>query len=87
MLFTTIQEGIYEFPEEEWSSVTEEAKDLIRNLLVREPSKRFSAAQVLKHPWITNPPEATPLATPRILTRYCISHPVCGRNNTGILYM
>ncbi|XP_060593426.1 MAP kinase-interacting serine/threonine-protein kinase 1-like isoform X2 [Ruditapes philippinarum] len=69
MLFTTIQEGIYEFPEEEWSSVTEEAKDLIRNLLVREPSKRFSAAQVLKHPWITNPPEATPLATPRILTR------------------
>ena len=70
MLFTTIQEGLYEFPEEEWSSVTEEAKDLIGNLLVREPSKRYSAAQVLKHPWITVPPEATPLATPRILTRY-----------------
>lgn len=70
MLFTSIQDGFYEFPEAEWSTVSEEAKDLIRHLLVREPSKRFTAAEVLKDVWVTNPPEATPLATPRILTRY-----------------
>lgn len=70
MLFTSIQGGFYEFPEAEWSCVSEEAKDLIRHLLVREPSKRYSAAEVLKHLWIVDPPAATPLATPRILTRY-----------------
>lgn len=70
MLFTSIQDGFYEFPETEWSCVSEEAKDLIRHLLVRDPSKRYVASEVLKHPWITDPPEATPLATPRILTRY-----------------
>lgn len=69
MLFTSIQDGFYDFPEAEWSCVSEEAKDLIRHLLVREPSKRYVASEVLKHPWIVNPPEATPLATPRILTR------------------
>jgi len=70
MLFTSIQDGFYEFPEAEWCSVTEEGKDLIRHLLVRNPSQRYSAADVLKHPWIQEPPAATPLATPRILTRY-----------------
>ncbi|KAH3773574.1 MAP kinase-interacting serine/threonine-protein kinase 1-like isoform X2 [Dreissena polymorpha] len=69
MLFTSIQDGFYEFPEAEWSCVSEEAKDLIRRLLVREPSKRYSAADVLRHKWIVSPPDATPLATPRILTR------------------
>ncbi|KAL4236439.1 MAP kinase-interacting serine/threonine-protein kinase 1 [Mactra antiquata] len=69
MLFTSIQDSFYEFPDEEWSTVSEEAKDLIRHLLVRDPSKRFTAADVLKDVWVTDPPEATPLATPRILTR------------------
>lgn len=73
-LFNSIQEGLYEFPEAEWSCISEEAKDLIRHLLVREPRKRYTAADVLKDPWITHPPEATPLATPRILTRYKILH-------------
>lgn len=68
-LFNSIQEGLYEFPEAEWACISEEAKDLIRHLLVREPSKRYSAVEVLNDPWITHPPEATPLATPRILTR------------------
>jgi len=68
-LFTCIQDGFYEFPSSEWSNVSEEAKDLIRHLLVREPRQRYSAQDVLDHPWITCPPVATPLATPRILTR------------------
>lgn len=68
-LFTTIQDGFYEFPEAEWFNVSDEAKDLIRHLLVREPRKRYCAMEVLDHPWITSPPAATPLATPRVLTR------------------
>ncbi|KAH9496813.1 MAP kinase-interacting serine/threonine-protein kinase 1 [Bulinus truncatus] len=69
LLFNSIQDGVYEFPEPEWSCVSESAKDLIRHLLVRNPRKRYSAADVLKHPWVASPPAATPLATPHILTR------------------
>ncbi|KAK6180536.1 hypothetical protein SNE40_012672 [Patella caerulea] len=68
-LFLRIQEGTFEFPDVEWSCISEKARDLIRHLLVRDPRSRFSAAQVLAHPWISQPPAATPLATPHVLTR------------------
>lgn len=33
--------------------VSEEAKDMIKQLLVKEPTKRLSLADVVNHPWIT----------------------------------
>jgi hypothetical protein len=36
----------------DWSSVSEPAKDLVRKMLVVDPMKRLTAAQVLQHPWI-----------------------------------
>ncbi|XP_048764180.2 MAP kinase-interacting serine/threonine-protein kinase 1-like isoform X2 [Ostrea edulis] len=68
-LFNRIQDGIFDFPDNEWSDVSFEAKDLIRKLLVRDPRKRLSAVEVLHHPWVQTPPAPTPLATPRVLTR------------------
>ncbi|XP_025109273.1 MAP kinase-interacting serine/threonine-protein kinase 1-like [Pomacea canaliculata] len=68
-LFNSIQEGQYVFPPTEWSSISFSAKDLICHLLVRNPRKRYSAADVLRHPWVCSPPAATPLATPHVLTR------------------
>lgn len=44
--------GRYGFPENEWGSVSEEAKDLIRKLLVKEAPRRLSANAVLSHAWI-----------------------------------
>jgi MAP kinase interacting serine/threonine kinase len=44
--------GRFSFPENEWRDVSEGAKDLISNLLVKEASKRLSAESVLTHPWI-----------------------------------
>ncbi|XP_070507625.1 MAP kinase-interacting serine/threonine-protein kinase 1 isoform X2 [Chironomus tepperi] len=52
LLFESIREGRFCFPETEWRDVSNEAKDLIRNLLVKEASKRLSAEAVLNHPWI-----------------------------------
>lgn len=52
LLFSSIQEGQYYFPEEEWSDISEEAKDLINNLLVRDASSRLSASKILEHPWL-----------------------------------
>lgn len=44
--------GRFSFPEREWSDVSEEAKDLIRGLLVKVAPKRLSAEAVLHHKWI-----------------------------------
>ncbi|KAF4086319.1 hypothetical protein AMELA_G00105500 [Ameiurus melas] len=52
MLFESIQEGKYEFPEKDWAHVSSEAKDLISKLLVRDAKQRLSAEQVLQHPWV-----------------------------------
>uniref|UniRef100_A0A8B9JCY2 non-specific serine/threonine protein kinase n=1 Tax=Astyanax mexicanus TaxID=7994 RepID=A0A8B9JCY2_ASTMX len=52
MLFESIQEGKYEFPEKEWAHISTSAKDLISKLLVRDAKSRLGAAQVLRHPWV-----------------------------------
>lgn len=52
LLFTSIQEGVYEFPEREWRQISQEAKDLINSLLVKNAMGRISAAEVLSHPWL-----------------------------------
>lgn len=51
-LFDLIQEGIFEFLSPYWDPISSQAKDLISNLLVVEVKSRYSAEQVLQHPWI-----------------------------------
>ncbi len=53
-----IKKGDYDFPSPYWDGISEPAKDLIRNLLVVDPSKRFDAEKILVHPWIAG--EKTP---------------------------
>jgi len=53
-LFLAIKNGTIHFPEEDWSKVSVEAKDLICKLLVREASDRIEASSVLNHPWIVS---------------------------------
>ncbi|XP_027197350.1 phosphorylase kinase gamma [Dermatophagoides pteronyssinus] len=51
IMLRNIMEGKYEFCSPEWDDVTEEAKDLIRKLLVINPMDRLLANQALKHPF------------------------------------
>jgi len=51
-LFEKIKKAKYSFNPKYWNHVSEEAKDLIRNLLVVDPSQRLTAEQALSHPWI-----------------------------------
>ncbi|XP_066424017.1 death-associated protein kinase 2-like isoform X1 [Molothrus aeneus] len=44
--------GAYEFEERCFSQTSELAKDFIRQLLLKEPQRRMSAAECLVHPWI-----------------------------------
>ncbi|XP_075236870.1 MAPK interacting serine/threonine Lk6 kinase isoform X2 [Lycorma delicatula] len=73
LLFTSIQEGHYEFPEREWADISHDAKDLISKLLVKEASMRLSAACVLNHPWVQHGPQSEvanrPLTTPHTIRR------------------
>lgn len=51
-LFQAITAGNLVFPQQHWSGVSTEAKDLIAKLLVRDASQRINAASILNHPWI-----------------------------------
>ena len=51
-LYTKIKRGDFEFHEEHWSSISEEAKDLIAKMLVVDPVKRIDATAALDHPWV-----------------------------------
>ncbi|KAM9444479.1 MAP kinase-activated protein kinase 3 isoform 2-T2 [Clarias gariepinus] len=64
-----IRMGQYEFPNPEWAEVSEEAKQLINQLLKTDPNERMTISQFMNHPWINSmvvPP--TPLHTTRVLT-------------------
>ncbi|XP_047705408.1 MAP kinase-interacting serine/threonine-protein kinase 2 isoform X2 [Prionailurus viverrinus] len=69
MLFESIQEGKYEFPEKDWAHISFAAKDLISKLLVRDAKQRLSAAQVLQHPWVQGYAPENTLPTPMVLQR------------------
>lgn len=51
--FLTLVPLLWQFPSPEWDTVTPEAKDLINKMLTINPSKRITAAEALKHPWIS----------------------------------
>ena len=50
-IFKKILKGQFTFPKEEWSQVSEEAKQLISLMLTFDPATRPSAGELLKHPW------------------------------------
>ena len=54
LLFECIEEGKFSFPPKEWSGISGLAKDLISCLLVKDPSQRLNAEEVLQHPWVIN---------------------------------
>lgn len=49
-----VLKGEYDFEDEIWDDVSEEAKDFIRTLLTYEPSERPTAEEALQHRWIVN---------------------------------
>eukprot|EP00944_MAST-04C_sp_MAST-4C-sp1_P012946 g12946.t1 len=51
-LFQVIKAGKYNFLSPYWDDVSKSAKDLISKLLEVNPEVRYSARQVLSHPWI-----------------------------------
>jgi serine/threonine protein kinase len=51
-LFRKIVIGKYQFVDDSWSDVTNDARNLVEKLLVTDPDKRLSAKECLEHPWL-----------------------------------
>jgi calcium/calmodulin-dependent protein kinase I len=51
-LFRKIVAGKYEFDDESFEGVSDDAKDLVAKMLVTDPDDRISASQALRHPWL-----------------------------------
>ncbi|TVU50255.1 hypothetical protein EJB05_01621 [Eragrostis curvula] len=51
-IFDQVLHGSLDFESDPWPGVSYNAKDLLRRVLVRDPKKRLTAHQVLRHPWL-----------------------------------
>ena len=50
-ILKAISKKKFSFPEEEWKSVSDDAKDLIKHMIC-DADKRYNAEMILNHPWI-----------------------------------
>lgn len=51
-IFEAVLRGNLRFPPRLFRGVSKEAKDLLRKMICRDVSRRISAEQALRHPWI-----------------------------------
>lgn len=51
-LFINIYNVNYEFCDEDWGFISDEAKDFISRLLIKDPLKRMNIDECFQHPWI-----------------------------------
>ena len=52
-LFSKIKRGEWKFHKPDWRHISEDAKDLVRALLVIDPAERMSVDEAMRCPWIT----------------------------------
>jgi calcium/calmodulin-dependent protein kinase I len=51
-LFRKIVAGTFDFDDEEWIDISDDAKDLVRKLLIMNPDERMSASDAVRHKWL-----------------------------------
>ena len=51
-ILKAVEDGNFTFDDPDWSEVSNEAKDLIRKMLEKDPKKRISAKESYEHPWV-----------------------------------
>jgi len=52
-IMNRIVNGTFDFPSPRWDSIPQHCKDFIKRCLVVDPKQRATAAELLKHPWIS----------------------------------
>ena len=51
LIIAKVTEGKYNMRYQDWSKISNEAKDLVKQLLTYDPKERISAKEALSHPW------------------------------------
>ncbi|KAG7480899.1 hypothetical protein MATL_G00061150 [Megalops atlanticus] len=51
-IMAQITQGYYRFIPSKWDRVSDEAKDLVKKLLMVDPKKRLTIEEALQHPWM-----------------------------------
>lgn len=68
VIFQRVLEGKFAFAEEDWSAISQNAKDLIKSMLDSDSSTRISAEKALKSDWFTDKlPKDTKVNSTRVL--------------------
>ncbi|XP_028409650.1 ribosomal protein S6 kinase alpha-5-like isoform X2 [Dendronephthya gigantea] len=68
-IINRIKMGDFKFEGQQWSAVSQQARDLIQGLLTVNPSERLTISEVQNHEWLSSGRDipTTPLMTPGIL--------------------
>lgn len=53
---TNVTRAVYDFDDDSFDPISEEAKDFIAKLLIKDPSKRLKPADCLQHKWLAKTP-------------------------------
>ena len=51
-ILNNVLNGKYDFTGPTWKNISDEAKDLISNLLQRQADMRYTSEEAFNHPWI-----------------------------------
>jgi serine/threonine protein kinase len=51
-LFRNIVVGRFEFDDDSWTDISDQARDIVCKLLVTDPDRRLSSVACLQHPWL-----------------------------------
>ncbi|XP_025104057.1 titin homolog isoform X1 [Pomacea canaliculata] len=58
--FSLVNNADYDFDDDVWDNVSDEAKDFIKRLLIKDKKQRMTIDEALAHPWL-NPVPAAPV--------------------------
>lgn len=53
-VMAAVSDGYYDFEDEAWDDISDDAMDFIKHLLAYKEEDRYSAAEALQHPWLRN---------------------------------
>lgn len=78
-LYQKVIAAEYDFNGEEWTQISDSAKDLISNILLVEPHRRLTIQQMFNHNWFQiqaqrASPQCVPLKILQLLKRKCASN-------------
>lgn len=63
-----ILKGSVAFPEQEWSHISDEAKDVVKKMLIVNPKERITAKKALEHSWFAMTQSTEELPNKKLIT-------------------